>query len=81
MNLCSSDNHYTIAPYNQTHNLQTDEPTNTSAINFFLDFYLRNNTLYLFFFRLAYRNVNHTFLRTLKPLIILAIPYFTDFIR
>ena len=54
MNLCSSDNHYTMAQYNQTHNLQTDEPTNTSAINFFLDFYLRNGTLYLFFFRLAY---------------------------
>ena len=36
-------------------------------------------TLYLFFLRLVYRNVNNTLCRALKPVIILEVPYFTDF--
>ena len=41
--------------------LKSVEPKNTSGTHFFLDFYLTNGTLYLLVFKLAYRNVNHTF--------------------
>ena len=59
--------------------LRSDEPKNTLAVHVFLDFYLINGTLYLFFFRLPYRNFSNTFFRAFKPLNILAIPYFDDF--
>ena len=59
--------------------LRSDQTKNRLGVHFFLHFYNANETLYHFFLRLCYRNVNNTLFRALKPVIILAIPYFTDF--
>ena len=59
--------------------LRSDQTKNRLRVSFFLDFCLANDTVYHFFLRLCYRNVNNTLLRAFKPVIILAIPYFTDF--
>ena len=57
----------------------SDQTKNRFGVPFFLDFFLSNDTVYLFFLRLCYRNVNNTLFCAFKPVIILAIPYFTDF--
>ena len=59
--------------------LRSDQTENSLGVHFFLDFFLANDTVYHVFLRVCYRNVNNTLFGAFKPVIILAIPYFTDF--